>query len=48
MKGSKKSSAQSNLLDSVEREKIKKIMAAPVNPRCTELYWMAEGRFKRV
>lgn len=48
MKGSKKNSAQNNAMDTLERERIIKIMATPVNPRSTELYWMAEGRFKRV
>ena len=47
MKGSKKKSAQASLVDAVEKERIKKIMARPVDPKTTELYWMAEGRFKR-
>ena len=48
MKGSKKNSSQVNTMDTAERDRIKKIMARPVNPRSTELYWMAQGRFKRM
>ncbi|MCH2208026.1 MAG: hypothetical protein MK132_19425 [Lentisphaerales bacterium] len=31
--------------EAVKVEKHKKIMARPVNPKTTSLYWMAKGRF---
>jgi hypothetical protein len=47
MKGSKQTSKTSPD-DLLERERIKKIMAVPVNPRKTELYWLSRGRFQAV
>lgn len=46
MKGAKKNNESSNSIDTLDKERIRKIMARPVNPKSTELYWMAEGRFK--
>ena len=48
MKGSKQGAAKTNTDDILERERIKKIMARPVNPRTTALYWLSQGRFKAV
>ena len=31
----------------VEKERIRKIMAKPVSPEKTVLYWIAKGRFNR-
>jgi hypothetical protein len=44
MKGKQSTKASSD--DILERERIKKIMARPVNPRTTTLYWLSLGRFK--
>ena len=46
MKGIKPSTSKVSIADSLEREKIKKIMSRPVNPRTTALYWLSLGRFK--
>ena len=48
MKGSKQSATKANSDDILERERIKKIMSKPVNPRSTTLYWLSLGRFKAV
>jgi hypothetical protein len=46
MKGIKQSTAKVSVVDIAERERIKKIMSKPVNPRTTSLYWLSLGRFK--
>ena len=46
MKGIKPTTSKAGTVDALEREKIKKIMARPVNPRTTALYWLSLGRFK--
>ena len=46
MKGTKQASNKASTIDPIERERLKKIMAKPVNPRTTSLYWLSQGRFK--
>ena len=46
MKGTKPTNSKVSTVDALEREKIKKIMSRPVNPRTTALYWLSIGRFK--
>ena len=46
MKGTKTTAGKASTVDALEREKIKKIMSRPVNPRTTALYWLSLGRFK--
>ena len=46
MKGTKATAGKASAIDLLEREKIKKIMSRPVNPRTTALYWLSLGRFK--
>ena len=48
MKGTKQSTSKTSADDLLERERIKKIMSRPVNPRTTSLYWLSQGRFKAV
>lgn len=46
MKGSKPTTSKVSTVDALEKERIKKIMSRPVNPRTTALYWLSLGRFK--
>lgn len=46
MKGTKQASTKASTADLMEKEKIKRIMAKPVNPRTTSLHWLSQGRFK--
>jgi hypothetical protein len=46
MKGTKNSATKASTIDPIEKEKIKRIMAKPVNPRTTSLYWLSQGRFR--
>ncbi|MCM8533110.1 MAG: hypothetical protein NE330_18225 [Lentisphaeraceae bacterium] len=46
MKGTKHASTKAASVDPVEKERIKRIMSKPVNPRTTALYWLSQGRFK--